>query len=127
MDLRRPSAKSLGTIKRFRDNGKCHNGEKIRTFGTLFHKRQLRLWLGDPAAQCARVTCEAFTPEGNEGAGKAGCPLHPQPRVRNLSEAHERSHRGFTGITRPSLRNGFTAYFVLSPASEFVLSPSFVD
>ena len=25
---------------------------------------------------------------------------------------------------RPSLRNGFTAYFVLSPVSEFVLSPS---
>src|ERR1035437_1081327 len=28
MDLRRLSAKSLGTIKRFRDNGKCRNGER---------------------------------------------------------------------------------------------------
>jgi hypothetical protein len=103
--------------------------KRSRTFRTpsLFHTRQLRVWLRDPAAQCARVMCEGFTPEGNEGAGKAGCPLHPQPRVRNLSEAHERGHHRFTGITRPSLRNGFTAYFVLSPVSEFVLSPSSVD
>src|SRR6266404_8650016 len=85
MDLRRPSAKSLGTIKRFRDNGKCHYGEKIRTFGTAspFHTRQLRVWIRDPAAPYARVMCQRFAPEGNEGAGKAGCPLHPQPRVRN--------------------------------------------
>jgi hypothetical protein len=30
-------------------------------------------------------------------------------------KAHEHSHHRFTGITRPSLRNGFTAYFVVSP------------
>src|ERR1700682_1157727 len=28
-------------------------------------------------------------PSRTEGAGNAGCPMHPQPRVRNLSEAHE--------------------------------------
>src|SRR6266404_2738136 len=32
------------------------------------------------------------------------------------NKAHERSHHGHTGITRHSPRNGFTAYFVLSPA-----------
>jgi len=31
-------------------------------------------------------------------------------------KAHERSHHGHTGITRHSPRNGFTAYFALSPA-----------
>jgi hypothetical protein len=41
--------------------------------------------------------------------------MHPQPRVRK--KAHERSHHGHTGFTRHSLRNGFTAYSVLSPAT----------
>jgi len=36
--------------------------------------------------------------------------------------AHE--HTGSAEAIRHSLRNGFTAYAVLSPASEFVLSPS---
>ena len=36
--------------------------------------------------------------------------------------AHE--HTGTVGAIRHSLRNGFTAYAVISPASEFVLSPS---
>jgi hypothetical protein len=40
-----------------------------------------------------------------EGAGKAGCPLHPQPRVREKST--RASHHRFAGHTRPSLRNGF--------------------
>jgi len=75
-----PMAKPRGTIKRFPDNGKCHNGQEIRTFGTPspFQTRQLKVRVRDPAAPCARVTSERFTPEGNEGAGKAGCPLHPQ-------------------------------------------------
>jgi hypothetical protein len=33
-----------------------------------------------------------------------------------MKKAHEHSHHGHTGITRHSPRNGFTAYFVLSPA-----------
>src|SRR3981189_2360156 len=52
----------------------------------------------------------------NEGAGNAGRSMHPQPRVRN-KKAHEHSHHGHTGFTRHSPRNGFTAYFVLSPAT----------
>jgi hypothetical protein len=47
-----------------------------------------------------------FRPEIIEGAGKAGCPLHPQPRMQN-KKAYERSHHRFTGVTRPSPRNGF--------------------
>jgi hypothetical protein len=39
--------------------------------------------------------------------------------------AHE--HTGTDGAIRHSLRNGFTAYAVLSPVSEFVLSPSSAD
>jgi len=51
-----------------------------------------------------------------EGAGKAGCSMHPQPRVRN-KKAHEHSHHRFTENIRPSLRNGFNGYFVLSPVT----------
>jgi len=44
-------------------------------------------------------------------------------RTRSLAceikKAHEHSHHGHTGFTRHSPRNGFTAYFVLSPACEF--------
>jgi hypothetical protein len=36
-----------------------------------------------------------------------------------LVVAHECSHHGHTEIIRHSPRDGFTAYFVLSPVSEF--------
>jgi hypothetical protein len=37
-----------------------------------------------------------------------------------MKKAHERSHHGHTGTTRHSPRNGFTAYFVLSPVTMLV-------
>src|SRR5262249_51816612 len=39
-------------------------------------------------------------------------------------KAHEFETTGSTGATRPSLRNGFTAYFVLSSVSRAFLPPS---
>src|SRR5229473_3113687 len=45
--------------------------------------------------------------------------MHPQPRVQN-EKAHEHSHHGHTGFTRHSPRNGFTAYFVLSPVPRLI-------
>ena len=51
-----------------------------------------------------------------EGAGKTGCAPHPRSRVPILhtaKTAHE--HTGSAETLRPSLRNGFTAYFVLFP------------
>src|ERR1700687_3070150 len=66
--------------------------------------------------------CVNCSPRKTEGAGNAGCPMHPQPRVRSLSEAHERSHHGHTGF-KPGIPRAMvlTAYNVLSPASEFLL------
>jgi hypothetical protein len=49
-----------------------------------------------------------------EGAGNAGCLVHPQPRVR-MKKAHERSHYRYAETIRHSLRDGFTVSFVLSP------------
>src|SRR3981189_3043315 len=48
-----------------------------------------------------------------EGAGKAGCRLHPRSCAK---EAHEWT-TGSTGSLRLSLREWFTAYFVLSPVA----------
>ena len=59
----------------------------------------------------------------NKGAGNAGCALHPRSRVQNCAKnAHE--HTGSAEAIRHSLRNGFTAYAVLSPENRALLSPS---
>src|SRR5260370_40952616 len=49
-----------------------------------------------------------------EGAGNAGCPLHPQPRVQSVV-ARECSRHGRTGTPGIPARNGFNGYFALSP------------
>ena len=53
----------------------------------------------------------------NRGRRECRVPNAPAASRAKSSEAHERSHHGHTGITRHSPRNGFTAYFVLSPAT----------
>ena len=60
--------------------------------------------------------CIVARPLEKEGAGKTGCALHPRSRVQLRKErAHE--HTGPAESIRPSLRNGLTAYFVLSPVT----------
>jgi hypothetical protein len=63
----------------------------------------------------APEACMKPSPLNAEGAGNAGRTMRPQPRMQ-MKKAYERSHHGHTGFTRHSLRNGFTAYIVLSPA-----------
>jgi hypothetical protein len=67
------------------------------------------------ATACARGV-QIHSPQKTEGAGKTGCALHPRSRVpmHKAKNAHE--HTGSAEAVRPSLRNGFTTYFVLSPA-----------
>ncbi len=80
------------------------------------------------AARIAPEFCKFIDPQERaqcypkKGAGKTGCALHPRSRVQDLErDAHE--HTGSAEAVRPSLRNGFTAYFALSLATGF-LSPS---
>src|SRR3954467_2895097 len=69
------------------------------------------------------IQCSALL---SEGAGKTGCALHPRSRVQIAQEgAHE--HTGPAESIRPSLRNGFTAYAALFPATNSLLSPSLTD
>ena len=62
-------------------------------------------------------------PQKSEGAGNAGCALHPRSRVRIVLESCTRAYRAAESIRHP-LRNGFTAYIVLSPVGPCSLSPS---
>src|SRR5438067_119383 len=63
------------------------------------------------ATRCVRVL-HNVVPQ-TEGAGNAGCLLHPRSRVQCVEEcAHE--HTGTAGALRHSLRNGLTAYAALS-------------
>src|SRR5690242_7994251 len=64
---------------------------------------------------CPRFA-ETFRPLHCEGAGKTGRAPHPRSRVPSCAlakAAHE--HTGSAEASRPSLRNGFTAYFALFP------------
>ena len=57
------------------------------------------------------MTCPSFDLDSprKEGAGNAGCALHPRSRVQWVEgSAHE--HTGSAEALRHSLRNGFTAY-----------------
>jgi hypothetical protein len=59
--------------------------------------------------------CQKFPPK-TEGAGNAGCALHPRSRAQKEVGVHARAYR-LSGGARHPLRNGFTAYAVLSPAT----------
>src|SRR5437899_13036848 len=50
----------------------------------------------------------------SEGAGNAGCALHPRSRVQCAQRVRTRAYRAAESI-RHSLRDGFTAYNELSP------------
>jgi hypothetical protein len=66
-----------------------------------------------------------LSPSKEEGAGKAGCALHPRSHVPECAfakSAHE--HTGSAENIRLSLRNGFNGLFRALPGDEFVLSPS---
>jgi hypothetical protein len=79
-----------------------------------------------PRREAPEVLLETFAHK-TEGAGNAGCPPHPQPRVRSLSEAHECSHHGHTGNHPAFPAQWFYGLFRALPGDEFVLSPSLAD
>jgi hypothetical protein len=60
--------------------------------------------------------CKFIRPQ-REGAGKTGCTLHPRSRVQCAFRESAHEHTGSAETLRPSLRDGFTAYSVLSPVT----------
>src|SRR5260370_35777255 len=84
----------------------------------------LQMHVGDLAARCARVVHLSLAPL--EGVGNAGCPLHPQPRVRSVE-----STRVFTTVAPGSpgipARNGFNGFLRALPGDRALLPPSSAD
>ena len=78
------------------------------------------------AARCARGL-QIHSPSEKEGAGKAGCALHPRSRVQCALGKSAHEHTGSAETLRPSLRNGFNGLYRALPGDEFVLSPSQTD
>jgi hypothetical protein len=60
--------------------------------------------------------CKKFYPRKTEGAGKAGCPLHPQPRAQSVESTRVRHHR-FTGTPGLPCAMVLTVSFALSPVT----------
>jgi hypothetical protein len=58
-----------------------------------------------------------------EGAGNAGCFVHPQPCVRTLKST-QASHHRFTETLRHSLRNGFNGFLRALLGDRALLPPS---
>src|ERR1700720_4714567 len=75
------------------------------------------------AAQCARGVDVISAPK--EGVGNAGCPVHPQPRVRSGSA---RCTRVFTAVAPKITRHPRTQWFYglcrALPGDRAFLSPS---
>ena len=71
------------------------------------------------AAWFARAFANSFAPLRKEGAGNAGCALHPRSRVPKTALWRTRAYRAAETLRHP-LRNGFTAYFALSPVNGLV-------
>src|SRR4051795_9700672 len=78
---------------------------------------QCAAWISILAARNARVLLLSFAPSCEEGAGKTGCRLAPMNRcAQNLHTQMRRRETGGPETTRPSLRDGLTAY-ACSPRS----------
>jgi hypothetical protein len=56
-------------------------GKKVDCFADARNDENVSVRPHSRGANSARVVRESFASK-NEGAGKAGCPLHPQPRVQ---------------------------------------------
>ena len=65
----------------------------------------------------ASELCMTLSLERREGAGNAGCALHPRSRVQGCTKKSAHEHTGSAEAIRHSLRNGFTAYAVISSAT----------
>ncbi len=92
-----------------------HQCRRLWRWVSLHSAHPTKTRFRDLATPCARGLLDNFRPSCSKGAGKTGCLLHPRSRVpTHTAKGGTRAYRA-AGAFRPSLRNGFTAYFVLSP------------
>jgi hypothetical protein len=70
---------------------------------------------------------EGVARPSREGAGNAGCPLHPQPRVQSGRKHTSVVTARSTGVPGIPARNGFNGFLRALPGDEFLLPPSSAD
>ncbi len=75
------------------------------------------------AAGCARGL-RVVVPRKKRGSRECRMRAAPAVSCAKLCKKHAHEHTGSAEAIRHSLRNGFTAYFALSPAIRICLSPS---
>jgi hypothetical protein len=68
-----------------------------------------------PRRNASESLMKCFAPL--EGVGNAGCPLHPRPRVHLVVVERTRVTTSTPESPDIPARNGFTAYFALSPVT----------
>jgi hypothetical protein len=91
---------------------------------SLFPACQYRARVRDLAALLRPRFARTLSLRKTEGAGKAGCPMHPQPRV-GMKKPHElKSLQVHRKSARLSPRNGVTAYLRALPGDRALLPPS---
>ena len=81
-------------------------------YGSAFSRRE-----------CARGFASIVRASRTEGAGNAGCPMHPQPRVQ-MKKAHEHSHHGHTGNHPAFPAQWFYGLLRALPGDQACLTPS---
>src|SRR5436190_19867430 len=117
---------------RCRPNHNCrHPRKRVIQYAAASRFYHRRLWdTGSPAfagddkrmcvrilaTRCARGLGLSFAPIKSEGAGNAGCALHPRSHAQCAQKVRACAYRAAENI-RHSLRNGFTAYNELSPVN----------
>src|ERR1700736_1863438 len=113
-----PRKRKNGLLRR-KCSSQLHGGT-IQLYWRLSAHRQESMFSRHGLPELCTRRCPSRT------RGSRECRVRAAPAVSCASCtkkcAHE--HTGSAEAIRHSLRNGFTAYTALSPASEFVLSPS---
>jgi hypothetical protein len=91
-------------------------GMTVREYGSAFSRRD------------ASEFCTNIVPQKSEGVGNAGCPMHPQPRVRILVVSmHTSIHSEPPESPGIPARNGFNGFLRALLGDRACLSPSPAD
>jgi hypothetical protein len=105
-------------LRRFaRNDGRLAARLISDSFGFRFNFQASRTCVRIAAARCARVLRGiAALAKHREGAGKAGCALHPRSRVQRQNRKRTRAYR-FSGGNPAFPARWVTAYSALSPVT----------
>jgi hypothetical protein len=103
------------SLRAKRSNPLCREGRMDCRVASLLAMTVTQTHLHILAARFARAVANSFAP--NEGAGECRVRAAPAVSCAKLCEKHAHEHTGSAETLRHPPRNGFTAYAVLTPAT----------